>query len=128
MHNQKITIGYLAELLGANLLFFLVEWFSTKIGTGMPNGVEKTLVLLSPILPVLLMVGVIVRCFHRIDEYLRLQMLENLALTTAVIFIGTFVYGSLETMGFPGVSMFSICPALGITFAIVSTVRRIAIR
>jgi hypothetical protein len=128
MHNQKITIRYLAELLGANLLFFLVEWLSTKIGMGMPNGIEKTCVLLSPILPVLLMIVVVVRCFHRIDEYLRLQMLENLALTTAVIFIGTFVYGSLETMGFPGVSMFSICPALGITFAIVSTVRRIAIR
>lgn len=127
MHNQRITISHL-ELLGANLLFFLIEWLSTKIGTGMPNGIEKTSVLLSPILPVLLMVGVVVRCFHRSDEYLRLQMLENLALTTSVIFIGTFVYGSLEAMGFPRISMFSICPALGITLAIVSIIRRTAIR
>jgi hypothetical protein len=128
MHNQKITTHHMVELLAAQVLFFLTEELSGHMAVGVPPGMGRTLVLFSPVLPVLLMVLVIVRYFCRIDEYLRLKLLENLAITAAIIFVGAFIYGSLEIVGFRQLSMFIICPAMGTIFALVSLIRGTAAR
>jgi hypothetical protein len=128
MYHRKIAARTLAEILGANFLFFVLDGFSNKIIASVPHGAGQMLVLSGHLILVILMVLIVARFFQQVDEYLRLQMLESLAVTTAVIFIGACLYGSLEAVGFPRLSMFVICFALGTVFAIVSTVRRIAIR
>lgn len=128
MHHRKIAIRTLAEVLGANLLFFVVDGFSEDIESISPPGMGKAMVLSLHLLLVMLMVFIVARFFRQVDEYLRRQMLENLAVTTAVIFIGACLYGSLEAVGFHRLSMFVICPAVGITFAVVSIIRRTVIR
>jgi hypothetical protein len=127
-HHRKIAVRTLAEILAANLLFFVVDWFSGKIATGLSNRAGQALVLGGHLIVVLLMVFIVMRSFQRVDEYLQLQMLENMAITTAVIFIGCCIYGSLEMVGFRSLSMFIICPAMGTVFAIVTITRRIAAR
>ena len=125
MHQRKLAARTLVEILAVNLLFFAIDWFSKKIETSVPNRVGRELVQGSHLLLVILMVLIVARFLQQVDEYLRLQMLENLAITTAVIFLGAWLYGSLEIVGFPRVSMFVICPALGCTYATISVVRNI---
>jgi hypothetical protein len=128
MHHRKITLRTLIAILAANLLFFVADSFSNKIAAGMSREAGQTLVLCSHVLPVLLMVFIIVRFFQQIDEYLRLQMLENMAITTAVIFMGCCVYGSMEMVGFRPLNMLIICPAMSAVFVLVTITRRIAAR
>jgi hypothetical protein len=46
------------------------------------------------------------------DEYLRLQMLGDIAIAAAVTSGWTFTYGFLENTGFPRLSMFTVLPAM----------------
>jgi len=125
MHQTKITVRYFCELFGTLALFFIVMAVSEKVGRTMLVGLGRTLVLFSPMLPFLLMIGAVWRYFRQVDEYLRLQILENWAMTAAITFGWTFTYGFLESAGFPWLSMFVICPAMGITSAILFIARRI---
>jgi hypothetical protein len=128
MHHRKIIIRTLAELVAANLLFFVADGLSEKISTGMPRETGHMLVLCSHILPVVLMIFIVVRFFQQVDEYLRLQMLENMAITMAVIFMGCCIYGSMEMVGFRHLGMLIICPAVSVVFVLVTITRRIAAR
>ncbi len=128
MHQTKITVRYFCELFGTLALFFIVLALSEKIGRAMPEGTGRTIILFSPMLPFLLMIGAVWRYFRQVDEYLRLQILENWAMTAAITFGWTFTYGFLENAGFPRISMFVICPAMGITSAILFVARRIVSR
>jgi hypothetical protein len=50
------------------------------------------------------------------DEYLRLRLLENIAIGAAITAGATFTYGFLETAGFPKQSMFTVwCVLAGST-------------
>lgn len=128
MHETKICRRYFTELLGAFVLFSLVLVASLTVGRPMPHGIERMLVLFSPLLPFLLIMAAVVRYFRRVDEYLRQIILENWAITAAITFGGTFLYGFLENAGFPRLSMFTICPVMGTVSAIVFFVRRMMVR
>ncbi len=101
MHQTKITVRYFCELFGTLCLFFLVLALSQKVGRTLPEGVGRTLLLFSPMIPFLLMIGAVWRYFRQVDEYLRLQILENWAMTASITFGLTFIYGFLEIAGFP---------------------------
>jgi hypothetical protein len=92
----------------------------------MPEGIGRTLVLFSPLLPFILMIGAVVRYFGRVDEYLRQVILENWAMTAAITMGWTFIYGFLESAGFPRLSMTTICPVMGVVSAVLFIVRRVA--
>ena len=98
------------------------------MGTFTPGGLVRDLVLMSPLVPAFLMLGNVVLHFQRIDEYLRVQMLENIAITAGILFAVTFTYGLLESVGFPQLSMVTICPAMAAISMIVSIVRKVLSR
>lgn len=128
MHEYKIRIRYFGELVGSLSLFFLVQALSMKIERTVPAGSMRTLVLFSPMLPFLLMIGAVVRYFRKVDEYMRLKILENLAMTAAATGILTFTYGYLEAVGLPRLSMTVIMPTMGVISAILFIVGGMARR
>ena len=67
----------------------------------MDDGLARTLLLVTPIVPLLLAVWAIARHFRRMDEYLRLRSLEGIAIGAAVTAALTLTYGFLESAGFP---------------------------
>lgn len=125
MHDRKIFLRYLSEMLVTFFLYAVVLVVSIKVGRSLPASIERTLLLFSPILPVLLMIGAGVRYFRRVDEYMRLLILENWAITGVITAVWTFTYGFLENSGFPRLSMFTVFPMMGVTSGFFFIVRRI---
>jgi len=125
MHERKILFRYLGEMLGTLILYTLVLVVSIDLGRPMAEGVVRTLVLFSPMVPVLLMIVVVVRYFRRVDEFMRLRFLENWAMTGGITAVWTFTYGFLENAGMPRLSMFTVFPMMGVISAILFIVRRI---
>ncbi len=65
----------------------------------------------------------IIRQFKRVDEFVRLRTLENVAIAAAVTAGATFSYGFLENAGFPRLSMFAVWPLMGAVWAVVALAR-----
>jgi hypothetical protein len=123
MHERKILFRYFAELAGGFLLYALVLIVSIDVGRQMPKGLERTLLLISPRLPFLLIVWVVVRNIQRLDEYQQRLQLESIAIAAGVTAGWTFTYGFLENAGFPLLSMFKVWPVMGFVWAIAAIVR-----
>ncbi|SMH62437.1 hypothetical protein [Azospirillum agricola] len=111
------------ELAGAMLLYTLVLIGSLTLVQSMPEGVGRTLVAVSPMLPCLVTVWVMLRQFRRLDEYLRLKMMEDIVVAAAITALATFTYGFLENMGWPQISMFAVWPVMGTAWALRSVLR-----
>jgi hypothetical protein len=122
MHEHKIYVRYLIELSGAFFLYALVLVVSIDVGRPMPEGIGRTLLLVSPMGPFLLMVWAVARQIRRSDEYCRLKVLEAIAIAAAVTAGWTFTYGFLENAGFPRLSMFTVWPVMVAVWAVVSIV------
>jgi hypothetical protein len=123
MHETKVTFRYSLELSAALLFYIVILISSIRVGRAMSPGLARTLVEVSPMIPVLLTIWVIVRQFRRIDEYIRLKTLESLAIAAAVTAAWTFTYGFLENAGYPRLSMFSVWIVMGSVWALVSIIR-----
>jgi len=128
MNKDKIGIYYLGELLGSLFLYLLAQFSSIAVAHAMPEGIGRTLVLFSPLAPFLLMIGVVVRYFLRVDEYMRLKILENWGMTAGITGVLTFTYGFCENVGFPRLSMCMIMPVMGTVSALLFIAGRIARR
>lgn len=123
MREKDAARKYRTELGAAMLLYMAVLFGSITLGRSMPESLGRTLLLLSPGIPVLLAVWAIARHFRRMDEFIRLRSLESLAIAAAVTAGLTFTYGFLESAGFPRLSMFWVWGVMGGTWAVVSWVR-----
>lgn len=128
MHEQKLFVRYFLEMLGAFLLYAVVLVASIQWGRSMSVGWTRTVVLFSPMVPVILIMAAVVRYFRRVDEYMRLTILENWAVTGAITAFWTFTYGFLETAGWPRLSLFVIFPAMGVTSGLLFFIRRVLAR
>jgi hypothetical protein len=128
MHEHKVIIRYMGEMLVTLFLYAVILISSVKAAEHMQEGLARTLVVVSPMIPFLLMVGALVRHFRRVDEYVRLQALENIVIAAGVTAGWTFTYGFLEGVGFPKLSMFTVWPVMGIVWAIVAVIRYFARR
>ena len=124
-YTRKIFWRYLAEMSAAFLLYALVLTASIDIGRPMPASLARTLIEVSPMVPFLLMMAVIVRQFRRIDEYWKLQTLENIVIAAGITATWTFAYGFLENVGFPKLSMFTVMPAMFAVWAFLGIFRGI---
>jgi hypothetical protein len=124
-HEHKIYLSYLLELLGGFALYAVVLVVSIDVGRPMRTGIGRTLIEVSLMIPFLLVVWVIVRYLRRLDEYQRLQTLENIAIAAAITAGWTFTYGFLENAGFPQISMFNVMPVMFWTWAILFIVRNV---
>lgn len=119
MHEKRVAKAYLRELIGALVLYTVLLVAAIRFGRPMSDGVLRTLVLVSPMLGFGLAIRAMARHLARVDEYLRRQLLENIALAAAITAGLTFTYGFLETAGFPRLSMFTVwCVLCGATVAV----------
>lgn len=122
-HERKIFRRYNAELLGAMFLYVVVLTIAMGVGYPMKKGLEKTLILIAPMGPFLLAIWAIVRLLQRVDEYVRLQLLETVSIAAAVTAATTFTYGFMEVAGYPRISMFAVWPVMGIAWILVAIIR-----
>jgi hypothetical protein len=114
---------YFWELGLSMLLYVGVLVVSLRLARGMDDGLARTLIVLTPAIPVFLSVWVIARAFGRMDEFVRLRSLESIAFAGAVTAGLTFTYGFLESAGFPRQSMFWVWGIFGISWGLHSKLR-----
>jgi hypothetical protein len=114
--------------LGAALVLYMAALFlSVYIARSMTPGPALTFVVLLPVIPIALAAWAMVRKFSRMDEFLRLRMLQTTAVVSAVTGGLALTYGFLEGVGFPKISMFWVWGVMGFTWVVV-TVGRCLVR
>jgi hypothetical protein len=124
-HEKRITRIYFRELFGALALYAVLLTAAIHFGRPMAPGALRTLVLLSPMIGFGAGIWAIARQVQRADEYVRMRLLENVALGAAVTAGLTFTYGFLETAGFPRLPMFTVWMVLCGSFGLVQLVRKL---
>ena len=123
MKEREANRQYRLELFSAMLAYMLVLVASLYFAKRMEEGTARTLLLVSPVIPLLLAVWAIARHFGRMDEFMRLRSLEGLAVAAAVTAALSFTYGLLESAGFPKVSMFWVWGVMGIVWGLHTCLR-----
>jgi hypothetical protein len=117
-HQQKINRMYLIELGGSLAVYMALLFAALHFGRPMADSTARALVLVSPMIGFVLMLWAIVRHFGRIDEYMRMRLLENISIAAGITAGVTFTYGFLETAGLPHLSMFTVwvvlCGSVGL--------------
>jgi hypothetical protein len=128
MREREALRRYRWELGGAFALYAAVLFGSIYLAESMAPGIARTLLALTPAIPIALAVWVIVRQFQRMDEFVRLRSLENIAIAAAITAAWTFTYGFFEGAGFPRLSMFWVWPVMGATWFVLSIGRAVCCR
>ena len=123
MKEREGNRRYRLELFSAMLLYMAVLFGSIYIAKPMETGWARTLLLVTPIVPLMLAIWAIARHFRRMDEFLRLRSLESLSIAAAVTAALSLTYGFLESAGFPKVSMFWVWPVMGATWGLHACLR-----
>ncbi len=125
MHEKRVAKNYHRELFGAIALYTLLLVAAIHYGRPMPDGVLRTVVLVSPMVGFGAALWAIARQLARVDEFIRKLLMENVALGAAITAGLSFTYGFLETAGFPKLSMFTVWCVLCGSVGIVGCVRKI---
>ena len=128
MKEREANSKYRVELFSAMLLYVAVLMGSIAAGKGMDPGPARTLLLVTPIVPLMLAVWAIARHFRRMDEFVRLRSLESLAVAAGVTAGLSLTYGFLESAGFPKLSMFWVWTVMGAAWGLYALLRRVASR
>jgi hypothetical protein len=128
MKEREAKRRYNLELGVSMLLYVGILFGSITLAKPLEPGHARTLLLLSPLLPVLLAVWAIARGFRRMDEFVRLRSLESVAIAAAVTAGWTLTYGFLESAGFPKLSMFWVWPIMGAVWGLHSCLRLVTSR
>ncbi len=71
----------------------------------MPLGGIRTILIVTPILPGLLIFAVTYWLYQNCDEYIRLRTLQAATVTAVIIAVLSMIYFFLELLGFPRLSM-----------------------
>lgn len=118
-HEKRIARAYYRDMALSFGVYIVLLAGAIHFGRPMPDGALRTLVLASPMAGFALMLRAIVLQCARMDEYMRMRLLENVAMAAAITAGLTFTYGFLETAGFPRLSMFTVwmllCGSYGAT-------------
>ena len=69
-----------------------------------PPGSVRTMLVLTPVLPALLIVSVVYWIYQDCDEYIQLRILRAVVMTAIVVALGTLSYFILEMFGYPRLS------------------------
>ena len=115
---------YMKEMLAGLGLYTVLLVGAIRLAQGMPDGLLRTALLVSPMLGFGVALWAIVRQFARMDEYIRRFQLENMAIAAAVTAGWTFTYGFLESAGFPRLSMFAVWPVMGAVWGGLCVIRK----
>jgi hypothetical protein len=120
MRERESTRKYLLEFGGATALYLVVLTVSLSAAKGLDDGPGRTLLLLSPMIPVALMLWAFMRQLGRVDEFVKLRSLQALALAGGVTGGFALTWGFLENAGFPRLSMFTVWMVFGGSWAVAS--------
>ena len=120
MREREATRKYLIEFGGAMALYLVVLFFSLQGAKQLAEGLGRTVLLLSPMIPVALVLWAYMRQLKRMDEFVRLRNLQALALAGGITAGFTLTYGFLENAGYPRLSMFTVWMVFGGSWAVVS--------
>ena len=116
MKEHEANRKYRLELFSAMAVYMLMLVGSIYIAKPMEPGVARTLLLITPVIPLMLAIWAIARHFRRMDEFMRLRSLESLAITAAITAGLSLTYGFLESAGFPKVSAFWVWGVMGLAW------------
>jgi hypothetical protein len=105
---KKDAKTYLNELGLSILIYMVVLVGSITIAKPMENGWLRTLIVLTPTIPAFGAFWAIIRHFRRMDEYMRVWILEIIALAGGITAFFSFSYGFLEGLGYPKLSGFTV--------------------
>ena len=125
MHEKRAAKIYMRELIASIALYTVILMAAIHFGRPMEPGVLRTVVLLTPMIGFAAALWAIVRQIQRADEYIRMRLLENVALGAAITAGLTFTYGFLETAGYPKLSMFTVWCVLCLSVAAVQLMRKV---
>jgi hypothetical protein len=125
MQEKRAARIYVRELIGSIALYTIILMAAIKFGRPMAPGVLRTMVLLSPMIGFGAAIWAIARQIGRVDEYVRMRLLENVSLGAAVTAGLTFTYGFLETAGYPKLSMFTVWCVLCLSVGMVQLIRKL---
>jgi hypothetical protein len=128
MLEREAARKYKIELTIAMLLYGAVLVGSIYIARPMQPSLARTLLLMTPAIPMLLAVWAIARQFRRMDEFVRLRSLESLAIAAAVTAALGITYGFLEGAGYPRLSMFWVWGVMGLMWGLSSCLRCLVTR
>lgn len=103
----------------AMLAYAIVSVISLKIlGAGVDNQTLRTLISVSPVVPICAVCWTILRNIRRVDELQRAIQVEALAFSLAGTAIITMGYGFLESVGYPRITMFAVWPLMAVLWTI----------
>jgi uncharacterized protein (DUF697 family) len=125
MREREANRQYFFEFGGTLVLYMVVLFGSIYFANSMLPSLARTLLLVAPGIPIALCVWAIARNFRRMDEFVRLQSLESIAIAAAVTAGWTLTYGFLENAGFPKLSMFWVWPVMGAVWCTHACLRRL---
>jgi hypothetical protein len=113
MKEREANQRYRLELFSAMAVYIGVLFASIYLAKNMEHELARTLLLCSPVIPLMLAIWAIARHFGRMDEFQRLRSLESLSVAAAVTAGLSLTYGFLESAGFPKVSAFWVWGVMG---------------
>ncbi|MES2899457.1 MAG: hypothetical protein V4723_06985 [Pseudomonadota bacterium] len=125
MYEKKVGGAYLRDMGIGFGVYVILLVASIVVGRGMEPSVLRTLFLCSPIIGLVLVCWAIVRHVQRVDEFIRKETLESIAIAAALTAAITFSYGFLENVGLPRLSMFCVLPLMGAMWGLVACARRL---
>jgi hypothetical protein len=128
MREHAALRRYHWELGGALALYTAVLFGSITVAESMSPGFPRTLLVVTPAIPIAILIWVIARHFRRVDEYVRLRTLEDIGIAAAVTAGWTLTYGFLEGVGFPRLTMFWVWPVMGAVWFSVTRIRAVLSR
>jgi hypothetical protein len=128
MRQRQAFALYTKEVLGALALYAGVLVSALVAAQRIAPGPARLIVLLTPMIPFLLAAGAVVRGVRRMDEFVRLWTLENVAIAAGVTAAWTFAYGFLENAGLPRLSMFTVWPVMAAAWVAAGSLRRLTER
>jgi hypothetical protein len=98
---RRATLGILFGQWAYWCTLAMAAWTYMHI----PPGTIRTMIVLTPLLPALLIVAIAYWMYQACDEFIRLRILRCLVLTAAIVAFGTLGYFFLELFGAPRLSM-----------------------
>lgn len=107
------------------LIYVLVLFVSIYFAKKIEDEFTRIFVVLTPTIPALGAFWAIIRHFQRMDEYLRVWVLEVVAIAGGITAFFSFSYGFLEGIGYPKLSGFVLYGIFMMSWLLISTVRKL---
>jgi hypothetical protein len=124
MREKEMNKKYFKEFWIAMGSYMIILFGTTYLAKGMPESVMRTMIALTPIVPCVGLLWVVIRHFKRMDEYLRIWVLENLSIAGGVLTMFSITYGFLEGLDFPRASGFVYYSVYLLSWGVITCVRK----